>query len=306
MAKKTNPVVTGAFVAGAVLLAIAAVVIWGSRSMFERKYEYVCYFGGSVNGLAKGAPVKYRGVDVGVVKDIKIRYRQPPDDHRIPVFIEAWGRRLRELGGEQEPTPERIRDLVAHGLRARLETQSLVTGVLYISLDFAPDAPITQAEFPNGGIPEIPTLPTELEEATRSVADVLMHLKRTDFEGMSASISKAALGVTELTRDRDLRIALTELPKLLGSAHELTSTLNRDAERMTTIIDDAHAAMTSLRSTLDSARGVIAPRAPLSVDVARTLANVGKAAVAIHELADFLRRNPHALVAGAKPRGQAQ
>src|SRR5262249_34651110 len=156
---------------------VAAAVIWGSRALFERKYEYVCYFSGSVNGLSKGAPVKYRGVEIGVVKDIKIRYRQAPDDTRIPVFIEGWGKRLRELGGEHEPTRERVQDLIGRGLRARLETLSVVTGVLYVSLDQVPGSPVSLAELPGGGPLEIPTLPTELEEAQRSVVAVLSNLE---------------------------------------------------------------------------------------------------------------------------------
>jgi paraquat-inducible protein B len=252
--------------------------------------------------------VKYRGVDLGVVKDIKIRYLQAPDDHRIPVLVEAWGKRLRELGSEQEPTAERMRDLVARGLRARLEAQSLVTGVLYISLDFVPGTPIALAELPNGGIPEIPTLPTptKIEEATKSLTDVLSNLRSADFKGMSEAISKAALSVSELSNRRELQATIAELPALVSSARELTSTLRRDGENVPIIVADARAALAALRATLDSARSVIAPSAPLSVDVARTLANVDKAAVAVRELADFLRRNPHALVAGTKPRGLAQ
>src|SRR5262245_2294246 len=184
MAKKFSPPVIGVFVVGAMVLTIAAVLIWGSRSLFEHKFEYVCYFAGSINVLAKGAPVKYRGVDFGVVKDIKIRYRQAPDDRRIPVFLEAWGNRLRELGSEKEPSPDTVRELVAQGLRARLETQSIVTGVLYVSLDFVPDSPIRLAQLPGGGVPEVPTLPTQLEEATKSVSAILANLRSADFKGM--------------------------------------------------------------------------------------------------------------------------
>src|SRR5258706_1731241 len=80
MARKPHPARIGAFVIGSIVLAVVAVMIWGSGALFERKYEYVCYFPYSVSGLSKGAPVKYRGVEVGVVKDIKVRFRQELDD----------------------------------------------------------------------------------------------------------------------------------------------------------------------------------------------------------------------------------
>jgi ABC-type transporter Mla subunit MlaD len=301
MAKKTNPALIGAFVFGAVLLFVAAALIWGSRALFEHKYEYICYFPGSVNGLNRGAPVKYRGVEIGVVKDIKIRFRQAPDDTRIPVLIEAWGKRLRELGGEQEPTPERVHELIAKGLRARLETLSIVTGVLYVSLDQVPGSQLSLAELPGGDILEIPTLPTQMEEATKSVDAVLSNLKATDFKGMADSIAHAASGVNDLTATPELRDALKHLPQLISAIHELASTLNTDAEKAGALVDNASGAMTSLRGTLDQARGALSPRAPLSVDLARALSNMDKAAVAMRELADFLRRNPHSLVAGTKP-----
>jgi paraquat-inducible protein B len=306
MAKKTNPALIGAFVVGAVLLCGVAALIWGSRALFERKYEYICYFGGSVNGLAKGAPVKYRGVEIGVVKDIKIRYQQAREDTRIPVIIEAWGKRMRELGGEQEPSPELVREMIARGLRARLETLSVVTGVLYVSLDLVPGSPATMAELPNGGILEIPTLPTELEEAQKAVVAMLSNLEHADFKGMTASISQAAREAHELMSTPELRETFRQLPTLISAIHELTSTLNTDAAKAGRVVEDAHGAMTSLRGTLDSARGVVSPRAPLAVGLARTLADVDKAALAVQELADFLRRNPKALIAGTKPPGAAQ
>src|SRR5690349_13855016 len=117
-------------------------MVWGSRSLFESKSDYVCYFPGSVNGLSRGAAVKFRGVEVGAVKEVRIRFHQRDGDNRIPVFIQIWEKRLQELGAPRVPTSQRFKQLVAQGLRARLESQSIVTGVLQVSLDFLPGTPI--------------------------------------------------------------------------------------------------------------------------------------------------------------------
>src|SRR5262249_49584791 len=162
-----------------------------------------------------------------------------------------------------------------------------------VSLDQVPGSPLSFAELPEGGIPEIPTLPTELEEATKSVNDVLANLKAADFKGMTESISRAAAGVNEPTSTPELRATLNQPPHPTAAIHELASTLNTDAKKAGVMVDDAHGAVASLRGTLESARGVISPHAPLSVDLARTLSDVDKAAVSVHQLADFLRRNPH-------------
>ena len=303
MAKKSNLALVGAFVVTSIALAVVAVLIWGSRALFERKYQYVCYFPGSVNGLSRGAPVKYRGVEIGVVKDIRLRFHQAPDEHRIPATIELWGKRLQELGGN-EPTPELVDELVAHGLRARLASSSLLTGVMYISFDEAPGTPMVRSEQPGpGALPEIPTLPTEMEELTKNATQFLANLTAADYKGAIDSVSTAMQGVSQLATSGDLQKALDELPRTLTSLRRLAGTIDNEAGKAGPVIEDAQGAMLALREALNSAQGVVSPRAPLPVNVGVAVSDVDKAAVAVRELADFLRRNPHAIVAGTKPTG---
>jgi paraquat-inducible protein B len=303
MAKKANPALIGGFVVGSLVLAVVAVTIWGSSELFERKYQYICYFPGSVDGLSRGAPVKYRGVEIGVVRDIKVRFRQAPDDRRIPVMVEVWGKRLHDLGA-REPSPALLEELVGRGFRARLASVSLVTGVMYVSFDELPGSPALFSELPGeGAIPEIPTLPTRLDELTQGLAGFVANLSSADIKGVSASVSDAMRGVQQLATSGDLQGALKELRPLLSSARELSNVLKVDAERSGEVIEDAHGAVGALTETLHSTNGVISPQAPLSVNLALALSDVDKAAVSVRELADFLRRNPHAVVAGTKTRG---
>src|SRR5882724_8304548 len=98
MSKRASPAMIGAFVIGAItIIGVAAVTLGGGR-LFRSQERYVMFFQGSVNGLEKGAPVKYRGVPIGVVTDILLAVPQLRDDPRIPVVIEVDNDRLRELG----------------------------------------------------------------------------------------------------------------------------------------------------------------------------------------------------------------
>jgi paraquat-inducible protein B len=303
MAKKANPALIGAFVVGSLVLVVVAVAVWGSSELFERKYKYICYFPGSVDGLSRGAPVKYRGVEIGVVKDIKVRFRQAPDDRRIPVMVEVWGKRLHDLGA-REPSAALLEELVGRGFRARLASVSLVTGVMYVSFDEVPGSPASFSELPGeGAIPEIPTLPTRFDELTQGLASFVANLSSTDIKSVSVSVSDAMRGVQQLATSAELQSALKELRPLLSSAHELSKVLKVDAERSGEVIEDAHGAVSALTETLHNTNGVISPQAPLSVNLALALSDVDKAAVSVRELADFLRRNPHAVVAGTKTRG---
>jgi paraquat-inducible protein B len=193
--------------------------------------------------------------------------------------------------------------LVARGLRARLASTSLVTGVMYVSFDEAPGTPMHRSELPGkGAIPEIPTLPTQLDELTQSLTDAVAKITDADIQGVSNAISAAMGAVGRLATSDDLRNAIGELPGTIRSARRLTRTLDAGASRAGDVVEDAQRALAAFRETLTDAHGIVSPNAPLPVDLGAAVANVDKAAVSVRQLADFLRRNPHAIVAGTKPR----
>ena len=278
MAKKSNPTVVGAFILGGALLIVAAVAIWGSGKLFERHYRYICYFPGSVNGLAIGAAVKYRGVPVGQVIGLRVRYDEAPDDTRIPVFIELSGKRVRELGATEDPTPKLVQRLIESGLRARLDSESFVTGQLYVNLDLFPDSPLTLVHA-KGGYAEIPTIPTQLEEATKSLSALLTQLKSVDLAGMARSLSSAIEGLNRLLNTPAVARTLAELPSTVATirwmVQDVDTGVGRVGESLTV-------------------------RGPVFVELERALVDVQRAAQAVRALAEFLQRNPNALIVGKK------
>lgn len=302
MGRRANPAVIGAFVLGAVALVVVAVTIWGSGKLFQRRFAAVCYFPGSVNGLAPGAPVKFRGVEIGEVDDIRLLYAQERGLPRIPVFLQIDGQRMRELGATRDPSLELLRGLVDQGLRARLQAQSIVTGVLYVEFDLLPGTPADMMQLADASTPEIPTLPTPLEEATRTVSDVLAQLKEVDFKGIGAAVRQAVDGVNRLANDPRLLAAVQGLPDLITGANRLLATLDAQVapvgDGLRNVSADAREALRSLRATLDGIQGLVAPDAPLAVELSQTATDLGRAARGLRDLADFLERNPSAVVFG--------
>lgn len=277
MARKPSPTVVGAFILGGALLCVLAVAIWGSGRFFGRRYKYVCYFSGSVNGLAVGSPVKYRGVTIGQVTGMRIRYEQERDDSRIPVFIELNGKRLGELGVEREPTRTLLEELIDRGLRARLDSQSFVTGQLYVNLDLFPDSPLILVHA--RGYAEIPTIPTPLEEATKSLSGLLAQLKQADIAGTARSLSSAIDGLDRIINTPAVARTLAELPSTVATIRKLVTNVD--------------AGVGQLGETL-------AVRGPVFVELQRALVDVQRAADAVRALAEFLQRNPNALIVGKK------
>src|SRR5438874_13147894 len=131
--RKANQAIIGAFVLGAVLVAVAGVVVLGSDRFFRHATTFVAYFDGSLEGLDIGAPVTFNGVRIGSVTNVKVVIEADGASIRTPVFFDIDGRRLHDVAGGTirfEQDAGELDRLIAHGLRARLELQSLVTGQL--------------------------------------------------------------------------------------------------------------------------------------------------------------------------------
>src|SRR5881296_179223 len=248
MGKRVNPAVIGAFVIGALVLGVVAITIWGSGRLFEKAYNYVCYFPGSVNGLNIGAPVKFRGVQVGQVTED----------------------RLRELGAERAPTREVLREFISNGLRARLQALSIVTGVLYVDFDLLPGSRLDLVQREDAPVPELPTLPTALEEMTKSVSDVLAELRAVPFEAIGKGVNDVIANVNGIVKKPELHAAVDQLPGLVESAKDLVGDLRAHTGPLATsaqgTVDEARRAAESARAALDDVRTLLAPDGPLAVE----------------------------------------
>ena len=147
MSKEVNKIAIGGVVVGAIGLAVLSLLVFGSGRFFQKKSMQVMFFQGSVKGLNVGAPVKFRGVDIGMVKDIQLTINPQDLEFYVPVYVEIFKNRISILGGESQgkkfDDEEGVDTLVTEmGLRAQLQMQSFVTGQLFINYDFYPETPI--------------------------------------------------------------------------------------------------------------------------------------------------------------------
>ena len=203
--RRANPVVIGAFVLGAVALGAGVVVVWGSGRLFRHTVTFVSYFSGSVNGLNLGAPVKFHGAQIGSVTQIRSRLAQAatirPEEFRIPVWFDIDPKQISDLGGAIALDRAKIDELISQGLRAQLQLESFVTGVLYLSLDFLPGSPVVLVHADRPEIFEIPTVPTALERASEAVTKFMAQIQNIDIDAAVHSITEAVDGVNGLVRE---------------------------------------------------------------------------------------------------------
>jgi len=301
MGKKANPALIGAFVLGAIALIVVAVVVWGKGQLFETSQLYVAYFNGSVNGLTKGAPVKFRGVQIGEVTDIRLRYKQVRGEPRIPVFFKVDTETVAELGA-QRPTRETVSALIDQGWRARLQMLSIVTGVLYIEFDLVPGSTPDFVQGEDATYMEVPTVPTPLEEAVATVGDILANLKALDFEAIGKGITGTLGRVDRVLDSPGLDQSIAELPKTITAIRLLATNLDNRTGPLSVSMqgtsEEARRSAEALRTTLDGVRVLLAPDGPLAVQLTQTVVDLGQAARTLRDLADYLERNPNALLFG--------
>lgn len=244
---------------------------------FERRQEWLLAFAGSVRGLLPGAPVELRGIRVGEVKDIRLELDPAGRETRMPVSILIEPDRLGlatplpEHG--QGETAERVMwdELVRNGLRAQLQTGNLITGALYVDLDFYPqDAPreIVWA----GNVPELPTVPTALDE----LRGLLSRLARLPLDQMGEDLSQS----------------LAEMRATLKSTNGLLERLDRET------LSELTKTLEQTRKTLVGAERMLAPDSSLQAEAHRALRELTAAARSFRIMADYLERHPEALIRG--------
>ena len=145
MGSKINPTTIGAFVVSAIVLAVAGVLLFGGGKFFQEKLPFVLFFDSSVVGLNVGAPVIFRGVQIGQVTEITAIADPQTFDVRIRVKTEIVRGVIKvgEEGQRFEDQRQGMEGLIRKGARATLRMQSFVTGVLYVAIDYFPDTPVT-------------------------------------------------------------------------------------------------------------------------------------------------------------------
>jgi len=327
MGKKANPAVVGGFVVGAVVLAVVAVALFGSGRLLRTTYPYVLFFTGDVNGLNVGAPVKLKGVAVGRVARVMLnvsetsaidaaKARGEASNLRIPVIIEFDDDSFTQHGGRLKPTEDTIKTLIGLGLRGRLGTESFVTGILYIDLDLFPDSEALYVADASVAYPEIPTLPTPLEEVRMEALKFLARLEDIDIKGLVDSMAKAVSGLDRLVNSPDLHAAMKKLPhsmtKLdatledasatMASLRGLAGGLERQVEPTLQSVqqtaNSARDALLAARGTLESVSSVLEPDSALLQQFGQSLHDLSIATVAVRRLAEEIEQNPSVLLRG--------
>ncbi|MDP2196616.1 MAG: MlaD family protein [Rhodocyclaceae bacterium] len=337
MSRKANPTLIGAFVLGAIALVVIATLLLAGGNWFGEKRLHVLYFEGASQGLQVGAPVMFLGVKVGTVKQIQLGLDNQDGQERhfvVPVTIEVLPHVVRGRGGENVDLRDHttVRELVERGLRGRLRMQSLLTGQLYVDLDFHPDKPAHFVAL-DPGVSEIPTIRTAAQELSSKLEGFPMEKFLADVAAISGAISTlmTAEGTQELPRRlqatlrhleslaqrldaqsgpilKEVRHDLAEMRKALEAAQTALARLEAAADRVATLADKGtEMAGNMTQASNELAKAALAVRnlaeqdSPTVSNVNAALKEIARAADALRLLAETLERQPDAIYRGKRP-----
>jgi paraquat-inducible protein B len=320
MNKKIRPTIIGAFVLGAVGLLVAAILILGSGKLFLHSRDFVLYFDSSVNGLRVGAPVKFKGVEVGAVKDILLQLGSDMSMQHIPVVIRIDAEKIIKRGGSGKTVtdPEVAKALVDQGLRGQLQMESWVTGLLYVGLDFFPDTPANFVQSPKeyNQYQEIPTIPSIFEQAQDVVSAIVARLQEIDFQGLVASLQQTSKGINAMVSSPELKASLQALQRTMPKMEEtivsvrdmvktadanfvdLTQDLKKTSSDTRDTLKQASETMKEAESAIANVKTLVDPDSQTFYELTRSLREVSAAARSLRQLSSYLERNPRALIFG--------
>jgi paraquat-inducible protein B len=327
---KVSPAVVGLFVLGAFVLGLVALFSFGGINFFSRPERFVVYFDESIHGLDLGSPVKLRGVRVGRVVDIGLRYLPATGDSVVAVSCEL-NRNLivDDKGGMIDVTEDgKLQGLVDGGMRAQLGVIGYATGLLYVELDFLnpKDYPANPRSDLTSKYVEMPAVPSKSAELLRNLDEILTNIKGIDLVAISRELhglladtrkkinamdttalvaewTKAGASVRGFAESPELKQVLASMAAASGTLDGILAEYARNGPKgadMAKVLADVNETVATFNATAATVQAFVNAQQSLGDDASQALMRLGEAAAAVRELADFLERNPSALISGRK------
>ncbi len=259
---------------------------------YAEKKLFLLNFDTSVRGLFPGAPVEFRGIQIGEVIDLKLEYDANKKSFEIPVLIVIEPGRLNLKKNTAPKVHEKIIDfLIAKGLYAQLKTGNLVTGQQYVSLDFFPNAEPRRITY-QGDYPVIPTLPTQIEEIASKIGQFIAKLDKLPLDQIGNDLKDTLQGARRITNSPEIGEALRSLNTAVKEIQLLTTDL-----RIRTA-PEINAALKQAQQSLATSNAVLETDSPLQYRMKETLEELSDAARSLRVLVEYLENHPESIVTG--------
>jgi len=318
----------GLFVLAVVALFVASLFFFGLADLFQQRLRCVSFFDESVRGLEEGSKVRYRGVEIGQVEAVLLGFPADKAKGRIPVVYSINQTRLNNKLGLDTNffNASKYEEAVQKGLRAQLENESILTGQLFVNLNYdSPKGEPAPTPVQYQGRYWIPSTPSTLEDVTKTAVKVAEELGNIDYGKIGSNFEELLKNLNGLVGSLDPGEANKELLSVLQSlnsflqsgdlektfqAVEKASTeigsladgLNKESEALApevrTTLQDLSTTLQSLGSLSDELRAMgTEPDGPVS-NASETLRELRETLRSLDRFLEMLQRHPNALLFG--------
>ena len=314
MSEPRKPFWIGAFLLSGIVLLAGGLLLLGRDNWFSQPSDYVVYFTGTLDGLDVGADVTYRGVKVGTVREIRLSYDRELKDVVIPVVL-----RINPGAGSEGQRFDRVVErLVESGLRAQLQTQSLLTGKAIVALDLFPDQNGYVREPHDLELPTIPSVPSRIDQVANLLRELTGSLREMPLREMVVSANTTLQALERLSTSPELQGGLLSLGQTLHNVENLTQQLQRQippildnarqgSGELRTAIGDLRQAAQAATVALQQMQGLagdtqrsLGPESEVQYQLLQALEELGRASKALQRTAESLEQQPESLIFGNK------
>mgnify|MGYP003646237145 CR=1 FL=1 len=315
MSEKQQTVAIGAFVIGASLILLAT-LLFLLGSGFGKKEKVVMVFDGSVKGLNIGAPLALRGVKVGEVTDIDLILDSAKTNVIMQVEANFDAQNIHRKGIADVDLTE---ELISRGMRAQLNSQSLLTGLLYIELDFYPQSALNLVDIDSPYL-QLPTVPTDLERITKKLQDL-------DISKLTDELESISNGVNTMVSSQEFQNLPAHLTNTLDSVRELSTQMREQlastGPKLNTVLDETavtvaaantqlpklaalvegnletlNSAITAFEQGMSGIDGLVSPDSATLYQLNLALQEMTRAGRSLQSLANTLEAQPESLIRG--------
>lgn len=316
MSQSRKPFLIGVFIFSGLLLFVAGLLLLARDSVFSRPVEYVVYFTGALDGLDVGADVTYRGVKIGSVQDIRLSYDPALKDVVMPVIIRITAERSSPSPGAK--LNRSLATLIERGLRAQLQTPSLLTGKAIVALDFFPGQQGYVREPNVIDLLMIPSVPSKIDQAADLLRDLARSFREIPLRETMDAANQTLASLDRLINSQELSGGLEGFNETLQNFAQISNQLQQRVPRMLDNVQDGSeelkAALRDMRQAADSARDALeemnalvadgrrslGPQSELQYEVLQSLQSVGQASKALQRAAESIEQEPQSLIFGRK------
>jgi paraquat-inducible protein B len=314
--KPGTQAVIGAFVLVGVGLVLGTIVLFGNFHLFTPSLRAVIVFEDSISGLTIGAPVRFRGVGIGAVESIAVKFDAQSKIAYIPVTVQIEPAKVILFNTKGNDSGE-LRKVIPLGLRAELKVQSFVTGQSEIALDF--DAASAAVMHPSvTSLPEIPTQQSTMQRVTeqlsklplreltdnaaatlqslRALSEKLEHSLPPLIDSLKTTSDTAGHSITELQGRLDGTLA--DISRLANNGDLI---LTQRGGELRTVLISTNQTVVQARALLTDLKSLTSERGADRANVDSALRDLASATSSLRGLANEVERDPQLLITGRRP-----